>query len=226
MSREFCRDVPHPSGGSSKSLRKKKFVRIFRSLIWGRDSEFEPFDTFLGRSRSPALKTFIAATEPPNPRRVSEGFLKGSLKVFGRGQPRTLQNPCKTASRTPRKPFKKVSKSMMRSASRGLKISSRVRGGPKAGNESGRSPVPKRQRRLGDERDLRKSLMHAQDDLQIVVRHYWPSTGGPSGPSPRKSARKSLKRVRDCKRGQRKGATSKTVQKHQKYFSTLFDIFP
>ena len=29
-----------------------------------------------------SVKTFIPATEPPDPRSVFEGFLKGSLKVF------------------------------------------------------------------------------------------------------------------------------------------------
>ena len=80
------------------------------------------------------------ATEPPDPRGVSEGFLNGvSERVsegvsegFLKGQPKDPSKPFKTP---PSKPFKKVSKSMMRRASRGLKICSRVRG-PVAGNES------------------------------------------------------------------------------------------
>ena len=70
------------------------------------------------------------ATEPLDPR-VFEGFLKGSLKGSLKGFEgvlrRTLQNPFKTPSRTLREPSKKVSKSIMRQASRGLKISCRVR---------------------------------------------------------------------------------------------------
>ena len=64
------------------------------------------------------VKGFIPATEPPDPRRSSEGFLKGSLKGFPRVfegvSRRILQNPFKRPSRTLLKPFKKVSKSMMR----------------------------------------------------------------------------------------------------------------
>ena len=44
------------------------------------------------------VKTFIPATEPPDPRRVYEGFMKGSLKGSLKGF----------------NAFKKVSKSMMR----------------------------------------------------------------------------------------------------------------
>ena len=44
MSREFCRDVPDP-WGCSKSLCKKKFVRIFRSLI---KEPRLPFSNFFG----------------------------------------------------------------------------------------------------------------------------------------------------------------------------------
>ena len=55
-----------------------------------------------------SLKTFIPATEPPDPRRVSEGFQKGSLKgslkgfkrVFEGVSRRTLQNPFKNPSKT------------------------------------------------------------------------------------------------------------------------------
>ena len=64
------------------------------------------------------VKTCIPATEPPDPRRVSEGVFEGVSEGFFKGfegvSRRTLQNPFKTPSRTLRKPFKKVSKSMMR----------------------------------------------------------------------------------------------------------------
>ena len=66
------------------------------------------------RLKLPWVKTFIPATEPRDPRRVSEGFLKrslkgsrkGSLKGFGRVQPRTLQNPFKTPSKRLQNAFK------------------------------------------------------------------------------------------------------------------------
>ena len=50
MSREFCRDVPDP-WGCSKSLCKKKFVRIFRSLKSGKEKAHKHKQIFLVTAR-------------------------------------------------------------------------------------------------------------------------------------------------------------------------------
>ena len=89
-------------------------------------------------------KTVIPATEPPDPRRVFEGFLKGSLKGSLKGFEGSSYLSAEGLFRTPSKslrepfenPFQKVSKSRMRWASRGLKISFPGSRGPLAGNES------------------------------------------------------------------------------------------
>ena len=60
------------------------------------------------------VKTFIPATEPPDPRKVlegvregvSEGFLKGSRRVLVLVSRRTLQNPLKTLQ----EPFENLSR--------------------------------------------------------------------------------------------------------------------
>ena len=67
MSREFCRDVPDPCG-CSKSLCKKTFLRIFRSLYKSR---------FLGRGCDEALfseKRFFSEKGGGNS--VNEGFAR------------------------------------------------------------------------------------------------------------------------------------------------------
>ena len=96
-----------------------------------------PLDVLYGLRLQGRSRLFIPATEPQKGFRrvsegvlegVSEGFLKGFRRVLKGVSWRTLQNPFKTPSRSLRKPFKKVSKSMMCWASRGFKISSRVRG--------------------------------------------------------------------------------------------------
>ena len=55
------------------------------------------------------IKTFISATEPPDPRGVSEGFLKGSLKGSLKGprtcQPKDPSKPLQNAFKNPLKTF-------------------------------------------------------------------------------------------------------------------------
>ena len=77
--------------------RYESYCRFFSANRFARiDSRESP--RFALRTAGPSkVKTFIPATEPLDPRRVSEEFqkgsLKGSLKGFRRGQSRTLQNP-------------------------------------------------------------------------------------------------------------------------------------
>ena len=51
------------------------------------------------------LKTFSPVTEPPDPRRVSEGFLKGSLKGSLKGFWRFLKGSAEEPFKTPSKPL-------------------------------------------------------------------------------------------------------------------------
>ena len=106
---------------------------ICTSLWWMPHSCPRSSKDFGATLRWLASRLSFPATGPPDPGRVSEGFLQGSLKGFlkgfRRGQPRTpskiLQKPFKTPFRDPfRDPFRNPSETLPGS------------GGPVAGNES------------------------------------------------------------------------------------------
>ena len=92
-------------------IRSEKSIKLIRGIqsIQGGIDHNPPPSPLLARR----LKTFISCYRAPGPQKVSEGFLKGSLKGFFLSQPKDPSTPLQNAFKNP---------------SRGLEISSRVQG--------------------------------------------------------------------------------------------------
>ena len=90
MSRQFCRDVPDP-WRCSKSLCKKKFVRIFRSLFLRSFLEILPTskrgpDELRAESAEKALPEVLSGTRLGVPEKVPKNCRKNVLEMLKKGK--------------------------------------------------------------------------------------------------------------------------------------------